>query len=84
MTTSVSLFFHGDVIAACRANWAGVVIGSTGVAAIASLGLLAAGMPRRPSLSAEATIVALTVLGAGATTVRYMVALAFAIAHSTC
>lgn len=84
MTTSVSLFFHGDVIAACRANWAGVVIGSTGVAAIAWLGLLAAGMPRRPSLSAEATIVALTVLGAGATTVRYMVALAFAIAHSTC
>lgn len=71
MTTSVSLLFHGEPRAACRANWAGVVVGGTGAAGIVWLGLLAAGMPRRPLLSAEATIVALTILGAAAAAVRY-------------
>ena len=79
MTTSVSLLFHGDPIAACRANWAGMIVGCTGVAAIIWLGLLAAGMPRRPTLSAEATILAFTLLGAASATVRYLAIVAFTI-----
>lgn len=81
MTTSVSLLFHGDPLAACRANWAGVVVGSTGAAGIIWLGLLAVGMPRRPLLSAEATIVALTLLGAASATVRYVAVVANAFSH---
>jgi len=72
MTTSISLVFHGDVPAACRANWAGVLLATGGIAVALWLGLLAAGLPRPPKLSAECTILAFTVAGASAALLRYV------------
>lgn len=41
MTTSVSLVMHGDLTAAVRANWAGVVVSMLGIVAVAWLMFLA-------------------------------------------
>lgn len=71
MTTSVSLLVQGNLLGACRANWAGVFICGFGLVATIWLGLLAVGVPRSPCLSAEKTILALTVAGAAAAIVRY-------------
>lgn len=71
MTTSIALVFHGDLPAACRANWAGVLLAAAGVAVAIWLGLLAAGLPRPPRLSAEFTILAFTLAGASAALLRY-------------
>jgi hypothetical protein len=76
MTTSIALVFHGDVPAACRANWAGVLLAAGGVAVAMWLGLLAAGLSRPPRLSAECTILAFTVAGASAALIRYVGVLA--------
>lgn len=73
MTTSVSLLVQGNLRGACRANWAGVFVCGCGLAATAWLGLLAVGVPRSPRLSAENTILALTVAGATAAILRYAV-----------
>lgn len=76
MTTSIALVFHGDIPAACRANWAGVIIAVAGVATALWLGLLATGLPRHQRCSAECTILALTIAGASAAFVRYIGVLA--------
>jgi len=78
MTTSVSLLAHGDPVAACRANSAGLVVGTLGLAATCWLALLASGFARRPLLSAETTILALTVAGVTAVSLRYAVFVALA------
>jgi hypothetical protein len=82
MTTSIALVFHGDIPAACRANWAGVIIAGAGVATAFWLGLLAAGMPRHPRLSAEYAILGLTVAGASVALVRYIGVLAATVGDS--
>jgi len=76
MTTSIALVFHGDIPAACRANWAGVLLAGVGVAVAIWLALVAAGIPRPPRLSAEVTILAFTITGASAALVRYVGVLA--------
>jgi hypothetical protein len=76
MTTSIALFFHGDVPAACRVNWAGALLAAVGIAVATWLGLVAAGLPRPPRLSAEFTILAFTIAGASAALVRYVGVLA--------
>jgi len=76
MTTSIALVFHGDVPAACRVNWAGVLLAAVGIAVAMWLGLVAAGLPRPPRLSAEFTILAFTIAGASAALVRYVGVLA--------
>jgi len=76
MTTAIALVAHGDVPAACRANWAGVLLATVGAAVALWLGLLAVGMPRPPRLSAEFTILAFTIAGASAAIVRYVGVLA--------
>ena len=83
MTTSISLLVHGDPVAAWRANWAGVLVAGAGGMAVCWLSLLAAGMPRRPRFSAESTILALTVAGAAAATVRYLALVGTALTAST-
>jgi hypothetical protein len=72
MTTSIALVFHGDVSAGWRANWAGVLLAAGGVAVAAWLGMVSAGVPRPPRLSAERTILAFTIAGASAALVRYV------------
>lgn len=80
MTTSISLVTHADLVAAWRANWAGVFVGGSGLVAIVWFGLLACGTPRRPRFSAECTILALTVFGAVVVFLRYMGIVAAAVA----
>lgn len=72
MTTSISLVCHGDLVAACRVNWAGPVVAGVGMVATTWLALLAAGRARRPRFSAENVIVVLTVIGTGAVLIRYL------------
>jgi hypothetical protein len=79
MTTSIALVFHGDVPAACRVNWAGVLLAAVGIAVAMWLGLVAAGLPRPPRLSAEFTILAFTIAGASAALVRYVGVLAYSV-----
>lgn len=79
MTTSIALLVHGDLPAACRANWAGVLLAAAGVAVAIWLGLLAAGLPRPPRLSAEFTILAFTLAGTSAALLRYIGVLARAV-----
>lgn len=71
LTTSIALVFHGDLPAAYRANWAGVVIAGVGVVTALWLGLLAAGLPRQQRFSAEYAILGLTIAGASAALIRY-------------
>jgi UPF0755 protein len=46
MTTSISLFMHGDLAAAWRVNWAGVVVAFLGLASTAWLFAIASGLFR--------------------------------------
>lgn len=72
MTTAVCLLARGDATAAWRTNWAGVFVGGGGLVATSWLAMLAAGVPRRPAFSAENTILALTLAGAGVVFIRYV------------
>ena len=47
MTTSISLFMHGDLAAAWRVNWAGVVVAFLGLASMAWLFAIASGLFRQ-------------------------------------
>jgi hypothetical protein len=47
MTTSISLFMHGDLAAAWRVNWAGVVVAFLGLASTAWLFAIASGFLHR-------------------------------------
>lgn len=71
MTTAVALLVHGDLTSALQVNWAGVVIALTGAVGMIWLGLLAAGVPRGPLMTADRTILCLTLLGASAAIARY-------------
>ncbi|MFM7245653.1 MAG: hypothetical protein ACKO40_15975, partial [Planctomycetaceae bacterium] len=50
----------------------GVLLATGGIAVAMWLGLLAAGLPRPPTLSAECTILAFTVAGASTALLRYI------------
>jgi hypothetical protein len=70
MTTSVSLLAHGDLTAAWRVNWAGVLIGLLGGAATLWLTAAAAGLPAG-RWTAEATVCRLVIAAGFLATTRY-------------
>lgn len=71
MTTTFSLLAHGDLRAAWRTNWAGVVIaGLLGVGTVWFL-LVAAGLPPG-RCTADEVVKVMTMLGMAAATVRWL------------
>lgn len=81
MTTSVSLFVHGDPAAAWRANWAGAFLAGAGLVVTAWLALLACGQPRWPRFSAENSLVGLVISTAVAVLVRYVAVAGVLLVH---
>lgn len=71
MTTSISLVMHGDLRAAWRANWAGVVVTALGVGASILLLLIAAGISELPAVND--LIRWITFAGVGAAMLRWAV-----------
>jgi hypothetical protein len=72
MTTSVSLCMHGDFTAACRVNWAGVVVAVLGFVTACWLCLIAVTgrCPRR--LTPDQAVQWLAIAGASAAVLRYL------------
>ena len=71
MTTSISLFMHGDLAAASEANWAGIIVAGLGLLATAWLAAVAAGMPAG-TFTVDETVKWLTVVGATAAMLRWL------------
>ncbi len=72
MTTSVSLTMHGDLAAAARANWAGMVLTLLGLPAGVWLAFLAAGWRQPVFMTVERTIQWLACSGAIVAVIRYI------------
>ena len=71
MTTSSSLFMHGDLAAASEANWAGLMVAGLGLVATTWLAAVAAGIPAG-TFTVDETIKWLTVVGATTALLRWL------------
>ena len=71
MTTSISLFMHGDLAAASEANWAGLMVAGLGLVATTWLAAVAAGIPAG-TFTVDETIKWLTVVGATTALLRWL------------
>jgi hypothetical protein len=82
MTTSVSLVMHGDLAAAMRANWAGVVITMLGIMAVGWLVFLAVSgfQPRQLSVDRVGNWLAITAVAVAGT--RYITILLTSVCRS--
>lgn len=71
MTTSISLLMHGEMTAAWRANWAGVVVAALGMATTSWMLALAAGFPAG-RFTVDETVKWLTVAGVLTAVARWL------------
>jgi hypothetical protein len=80
MTTSVSLLMHGDVTAAWKANWAGVIVAALGMATTGWMLALAAGLPSG-QFTVDEAVKWLTVAGALTAMARWIIQGLFFLRH---